>query len=73
MSLGPHMAAGVDNRRKGTLVTFVEAGVGSHTTLRNEDFDEAMAQCGEVIQPTMLQFHRNSTNLNGNRYCVVDA
>ena len=67
------MGAGGDNRRKGTLVTFVEAGIRTNKTIRNEDFDEAMVQYGEVVKPTMLQFHENSSMLNGNRYCVVDT
>ena len=67
------MGAGGDNRRKGTLVTFVEAGIGPNKSIGNEDFDEAMAQYGEVVKPTMLQFHKNSRMLNGNRYCVVDT
>ena len=67
------MGAGGPNRRSGTLVTFVEAGIGTNKVIRNEDFDEAMAQYGEVVKPTMMQYHKNSTILNGNRYCVVDT
>ena len=29
--------------KRGTLVTFVEAAIGTHRTLRNEDFDKALA------------------------------
>ena len=67
------MGAGGPNRRSGTLVTFVEAGIGANKVIRNEDFDEAMAQYGEVVKPTIMQYHKNSTILNGNRYCVVDT
>ena len=45
------MGAGVSTQRTGT---FVEAGIGANKIIRNEDFDE-------VVKPTMLQFHKNST------------
>ena len=67
------MGAGGSNCKTGTLVTFVEAAIGTNKIIRNEAFDETMAQYGEVVKPTMLQFHKNSTILNGNRYCVVDT
>ena len=57
------MGAGGSNRRTGTSVTFVEAGIGANKIIRNKDFDEAMAQYGEVVKPTMLQYHKNSTIL----------
>ena len=37
---------------------FVKAAIGTHRTLRNEDFDKALAPWGELLKPTSLQNHR---------------
>ena len=59
-------------QKRGTLVTFVEAAIGTHRTLRNEDFDKALAPWGELLKPTSLQNHQGTTSPNGNRFCVID-
>ena len=59
-------------QKKGTLVTFVEAAIGTHRKLRNQDFDKALAPWGELVKPTSLQNQRGTTSPNGNRFCVID-
>ena len=44
-----------NNRKIGTLVTFVQASMGENQHLRSEDFDKEMAKCGEVVKPTVHQ------------------
>ena len=63
--------SGAGNRQQGVLVTFVNAAIEPHASIPNADFDKAVSEFGEVIKPTMYQNTRNTSVLNGNRYCVV--
>ena len=62
-----------NNRKIGTLVTFAQAAMGENQHLRSEDFDKEMAKYGEVVKPTVHQYHKGTQMLNGNRFCVVDV
>ena len=62
-----------NNRKIGTLVTFVQAAMGENQHLRTEDFDKEMAKYEEVVRPTVHQYHKGTQMLNGNRLCVVDV
>ena len=62
-----------NNRKTGTLVTFVQAAMGENQHLRSEDFDKEMAKYREVVKPTVHQYHKGTQMLNGNRFCVVDV
>ena len=60
-----------NNRKIGTLVTFVQAAMGDNQHLRSEDFDK-MSKYGEVVKPTSIhQYHKGTQMLNGNRFCAV--
>ena len=62
-----------NNRKTGTLVTFVQAAMGENQHLRSEDFDKEMVKYGEVVKPSVHQYHKGTQMLNGNRFCVVDV
>ena len=40
---------------------------------RSEDFDKEITKYGEVVKPTVHQYHKGTQMLNGNRFCVVDV
>ena len=62
-----------NNRKTVTLVTFVQEAMGENQHLRSEDFDKEMARYGEVMKPTVHQYHKGTQMLNGNRFCFVDV
>ena len=68
----PTQGRGMGAGRKGLIVTFRNANLGSNQTIPNEYFDKVMGK-GEVVKPTMFQRTRGSTTFNGNRYCVMDV
>ena len=61
------------NRKVGTLVTFAQAAMGDNKYIQSEEIDKVMAKFGEVVKPTIHQYHKGTQMLNGNRFCVVDV
>ena len=61
------------NRKVGTLVTFAQAAMGDSKFIQSEEIDKVMAKFGEVVNPTIHQYHKGTQMLNGDRFCVVDV
>ena len=59
---------------EGKLVTLYNSHVGPLSTYTNQQYDEFLAEVGEITRPTQLQYHSGTSGpkvLNGNRYCVL--
>ena len=62
-----------NNRKIGTLVTFVQEAMRDNQHPRSEDFDKEMSKYGEVVKPTVHRYYEGTQMRNGNRFCVVDV
>ena len=61
-------------RRKGTLITILKCALTrEHKKLENKLFDDAFKDIGSLEKQTCYQFYRETSNLNGNRYLVVNV
>ena len=70
--LQPPNDARVKKRQQdGVLVTIAQSAMGVAANIPNDAFNKALEKIGELIIPTKLQFYKDTTILNGNRYAVL--